>query len=133
VSALAEALLAAQRQAVAALSRSWLAAPESDDEYADLLTDLDAIGCTDKIDQAHYIASLRVLKTLGVNAPATNGATVPKEDRPASDAQWKLLRRLADERSAPAPDGPLTVEQASKVIEELKAGTYNADAWSIPF
>jgi hypothetical protein len=131
VSALAEALLAAQRQAIGALSKAFVAG-KIDAEV--LAAQLDAIGLRDDVDQGLLIDSLTIVKALGGEAPkpaGTNGA--PKEAKPASEAQWKLLRRLADERSVPAPEGPLTVEQASKIIEQLKAGSYVADEWAIPF
>jgi hypothetical protein len=129
MSALAEALLAAQRQAIGAASKAFVAGTLNETDLFELLDD---IGARDTVEQAQMLACLHALQRFG--SSVTNGTPpTPKEAKPASDAQWKLLRRLADERSVPAPDGPLTVEQASKVIEELKAGTYNADAWSIPF
>jgi hypothetical protein len=133
VSALAEALLAAQRQAIGTLAKAYVAGAFEDDGDAGLIANLDRIGATDAVDQAHLTACLDVLRTFGGETPKNGATAAPKEGRPASDAQWKLLRRLADERSVPAPEGPLTVEQASKIIEQLKAGSYVADEWVIPF
>ena len=118
MSALAEALLAAQRAALAAMQRAYLAG--SIEDMTGLIETMDRIGCTDSVDQAQYLAALETLHTLGVQPPTVTNAP-PKESKPASEAQWKLIRRLADERGTVAPDGPLTVEQASKVIEELRA------------
>ena len=118
MSALAEALLAAQRSALSAMQRAYLAGSLDDDEG--MIEAMNRIGCTDTVEQGQYMFALETMRGLGVQAPATNGAPTPKEDRPASDAQWKLIRRLADERGQVAPDGPLTVEQASDVIEKLR-------------
>jgi len=131
MSALAEALLASQRAALAATQRAYLAG--AIDADADVIDTMNRIGCTDSVEQTQYLAALDTLREFGVQAPATNGATTPKEDRPASEAQLKLLRRLAEEKGTMAPDGPLTSAQASKAISELKAGTYNADTYTAPF
>jgi hypothetical protein len=130
MSALAEALLATQRQAVASLSKAFVAG-KIDAEV--LAAQLDAIGLRDDVDQGLLIGSLTVVKALGGEAPKAAGTPEPKPDEPASERQTAYIAKLAEERGAIAPDGPLTKEQASKAIEELKAGTYNADAWSIPF
>ena len=119
MSALAEALLAAQRDTLAATRRAYLAGIIDD---ADVLDTMNRIGCTDSVEQAQFVAALESLRAFGVQvlAPIAAGTT-PKEDRPASEAQWKLLRRLAEERGTVAPEGPLTSAQASKAINELKA------------
>jgi hypothetical protein len=130
MSALAEALLAAQRQAVGSLTKAYVAGKIDADALA---TNLDAIGLRDDVDQGLLLGSLDIVKELGGEAPKAAGAPEPKPNEPASEKQTAYIAKLADERNTMAPDGPLTKEQASKVIEELKAGTYNADAWSIPF
>lgn len=131
MSALAEALLAAQRQAVGALGKSYLAGAGGDDGQAALCEALDQIGCTDKVEQGYLIASLEYLRQLGT-APPGNGRPDPATE-PASERQTAYIKKLADERGTIAPDWPLTKEQASTVIEQLKAGTYNADEWTAPF
>ena len=134
MNALAEALLAAQRQAVTTLSKWYVTSGEDGDYRAEKFEhDLNAIGCTDKIEQGQLLSALDVLREHG--ATTANGATAkpPPESEPASEAQWKLLRRLADERKTMAPDGPLTKAQASAAINALKAGTYNADDYTAPF
>jgi hypothetical protein len=120
MSALAEALLAAQRSAIGTLAKAYVAGAFEDDGDAGLIANLDRIGATDAVDQAQLRECLDVLRTFGVPLSATNGAA-PKETRPASEAQWKLIRRLADERGQVAPEGPLTVDEASRLIEQLKA------------
>ena len=71
MTALAEALLAAQRQAIGALSKHYVAGML---DVGELCEHLDAMGCKDDVDQGQ-----------------------------------------------------------SKVIEQLKAGTYNPDEWTVPF
>ncbi len=121
MSALADALRAAQAQTLAAMQRAYLAAPC---DRIDFVEQLDAIGCTEKVEQEYLLATLEALRGFGVQgstqtlAPSRNGDT-----EAATDAQWKLLRRLADERGRVAPDGPLTKDEASKAINDLKAGS----------
>ncbi len=128
MSALSESLVAAQRQAIAALSKQYLADHDPNPEMlAGALTD---IGCTDKVEQGLLIAALDVLHVLGAQAPEAKPDT---SNEPASDAQMKYLRDLADRNGTTAPDYVLTKTNASKVIEQLKAGTYNPDEWTVPF
>jgi hypothetical protein len=130
MSALAEALLAAQRQAVASLSKAFVAGKI---DAEGLAAQLDAIGLRDDVDQGLLIDSLTVVKALGGEAPKAAGAHEPKPNEPASERQTAYIKALADERGVIAPDGPLTKEQASKAIEQLKAGTYVVDEWVVPF
>lgn len=120
MSALAEALLAAQRQAIGAATKAFVSDGINE---TDLLETLDAIGATDKADQGYLLASLHALRAFG--APAPNGTIAPKpsgDTEPASEAQWTLIRRLADDRKMIAPVGPLTKAEASELITKLKAG-----------
>lgn len=131
MTALAEALLAAQRQAIGALSKAYVA--EATTELA-LLEQLDAMGCTDKVEQAQLIAALDVLHNFGTPAPAvTPESRKAPEAELETEAQRKFIAKLADERGTTAPDYQLTKANAMKVIDELKAGTYNPDNWSVPF
>lgn len=134
MTALAEALLTAQRGALAALGKDYIGRPDAGRPVEEVEEALCAIGCTDKLEQAQLIAAWDVLREHGAQAPRTNGqAKPPAEDEPASEAQWTLLRKLADERGKIAPDGPLTKAKASQAINALKAGTYNADDYTAPF
>lgn len=131
MTALAEALLAAQRQAIGALSKAYVAGTLDEDGVT---TGLEAIGATDVTDRQHLLNALEILQNLGAPAPR---ATQPETKRDgtdlASDAQLTLLRKVADERGYVAPDYHLTKANASKVIDEMKAGTYNPDEWTVPF
>ena len=128
MTALAEALLAAQRQAVAALSRAYVAGHLDAESLASQLA---AVGATDVLDQAALLASLDVLREYG-QAPAAAERREP-ETQPASDAQLRLIAKLADERGTLAPDGPLTKAQAHEVIDAIKNGSYDPDKWRAPF
>ena len=125
MSALSEALAQAQRQTISALSKAYIAGRIDGD---DLLRGLDESGSTDRVDQEHLIVCLNLLREHGQEAPQSAPA-----EKLASDGQWKFIRDLADRAQTVAPDGPLTAEQASKVIDQLKAGTYNPDEWTVPF
>lgn len=131
MSALAEALLAAQRQAVGALSKAYVAGT-IDDEI--LCRELDLIGLRDNVDQGLLVHSLIVVKERGGEAPKPTGSTSgEKMPEQPSDAQRKYIAKLCDERNMVAPDVIVSKEQASEIIEALKAGTYNADAYVVPF
>jgi hypothetical protein len=132
VSALADALVAAQSRAVAALGKQYVGGQMNEDE---LRVALDSIGMTDPTDIARWVAALDIITATGAALPTVNGASERKDPatEPATDAQWTLLRRLATEKKQPAPDGPLTKAQAHEIIDTLKAGTYDAAKWSIPF
>jgi hypothetical protein len=108
------------------------AAGHIDDEAAVLL--MDGIGATDDVDQAHLLAALAVIRESGAELPAepkpTNGE---KPSDPATDAQLALIARLVKEKSAAAPDLPLTKADAHEVIDTLKAGTYDGAKWTVPF
>lgn len=81
MTALAEALLAAQRQAIGALSKAYVAG--AFDEREDFLQALSSIGATDRVDQEQLHRCLDVLQTYGAPAPA---ATLPprEETKPAA-------------------------------------------------
>src|SRR4051794_16684150 len=121
MSALAEALLAAQRQAVASLSKAFVAERITQEE---LLTDLDAIGLRDAVDQGLLLEALRVVAHYGGEAPKANGTRPDPTTEPASQKQLDYLAKLADEKHTTAPDGPLTKARASEAISALQAGTY---------
>ena len=119
MSALAEALLAAQRQASTAAVRAFVAGSLNE---SDLLEILDNIGETDKTEQGYLLAALHVEKQLGV-VPQTNGA-VPRPaalDEPATQAQLNLVAKLADDKGRVVRTDGMTKAQASQAIEALKA------------
>jgi hypothetical protein len=135
VSALADALVAAQRRAIGALEKAYLAGnitPEA------LTADLDNIGATDVVDRERLIAALSVIRDLGASLPSepTNGA--PKQDEELmTPAQKTFIDKLWDDKGGPANARPdtegLTKARASELITQLKTNTYNPADWSIPF
>jgi hypothetical protein len=139
VSALAEALVAAQRRALAQLEKEFVRSVQEDaDERAGGFRDaLTAIGLTDRLDVESLIACLEVLRVTGGALPAepTNGARSPETEK-ATDAQLALIARLVKEKAIPelqTPGLPVTKAQAHEIIDTLKAGTYDAEKWAIPF
>jgi hypothetical protein len=141
VSALAEALVAAQRRALAALEKSYVHSPltpeELDAEKDRVRAIMDAIGCTDTVEQGQLFASLDVIRATGAALPSepTNG--VPKSPEPMSDAQASYIDKLWQEHGGKPGDKPiltgLTKDMASKLISQLKTNTYNVADWDIPF
>lgn len=129
MTALSDALTAAQAKAIAALERAYVAGLI---DAGGTVEQLNAIGCTDVIEQGQLFAALDVLREYGATAPAVaNGARPPE---PASESQRQFILRLADERGAVAPDfAGITKAQASEIISSLQAGTYDPERWAVPF
>ena len=136
MSALAEALVAAQARAIAAIGKGYIAAPDVNEDEAVLAT-LDAIGCGDKIEQAQLLAAWRVLRAAGVQPPPEQKQTYSerREDKPATDAQiGGIKKRMQERHLQPLTDDQyrqLTRPQASSIIESLDAGTFDRE--SVPF
>ncbi len=128
MTALADALRAAQAQAIAALSKAYVAEHTTGLALVEML---DSIGCTDRVEQTQLLASLETLKNFGATAPEP--AKPDTSHEPASEAQMKYLRDLADRKGTTAPDYIPTKANASKIIDQLNAGTYNPDEWTVPF
>jgi hypothetical protein len=123
-------LAAAQARAVAALAKQYVAGTLEADAVRSHLT---AIGLADEVDTDRWLFALDTISAAGGEAPSEAKPTEPKKDEPASDAQWSLIRKLADERTLTAPTGPLSKAQAHEVIDSIKGGTYTPDEWVTPF
>jgi hypothetical protein len=140
VSALAEALVAAQRRALAALEKSYVHSPltaeELDGEKDRVRAIMDAIGCTDTVEQGQLFAALDVIRATGAQLPSepkpANGGE-PKKPEPASDAQLAFIAKLVKDKQVQPPDTPLTKAEAHEIIDTLQAGTYDAAKWTVPF
>ncbi len=133
MSALSDALRAAQAQTLAAMQRAYLAQVIDPPEALILM---DKIGCTDEVDRRHLMGALEALSRLGVQGQAqtpANGSQAESEPERASERQLAFIAKLADAANTVAPDVPLTKDQASEVISALKAGTYNSDTYTVPF
>jgi hypothetical protein len=135
VSALAEALVAAQRATLTAMAKahvSYLDGEPNKDAFHALLN---SIGCTDQVEQEQLWAAWDTLRSAGAapptGQPPLNGE--PKKPEPASDAQLALIARLVKEKKAQPPDLPLNKVEAHEVIDTLKAGTYDYAKWHVAF
>lgn len=132
MSALAEALVAAQRRALASLEKAYAAGQIEADPLLDKLA---LCGINDPVDLAHLLASLDVIREWGAAVPAepTNG-TEPKK---ATEGQVSyivdLLKRGNHAPLAEQDLRALSFDRASKLIDALKGGTYNPDEWDVPF
>lgn len=131
MSALAEALVAAQRRALQALEKQYVAGKLDHDGAC---TCLNLIGLTDTVDQDRLFFALDMIRDYGAQLPSepTNGGE-PKPPEPASDAQLALIADLVKRKNVPAPDLPLTKVDASAIISSLQAGTYDPAKWTVPF
>jgi hypothetical protein len=130
VSALADALVAAQSRAVAALGKQYVGGQMDEDE---LRVALDSIGMTDPTDTARWVAALDIITATGAALPTVNGAKSDTEYASATEAQVKLIGSLVESKQVPMPALPLSKAQAHEIIDTLKAGTYDATKWSVPF
>jgi len=131
VSALAEALVAAQRRALAAVAKQYAAGKLEADAVREKLT---AIGLTDDVDADRLLAALDLIREYGAPLPAEPADGVyEKKPEPASKAQLDLIQKLVGEKGAPHPDLPLTKVEAHEVINTLKAGTYDYAKWHVAF
>jgi hypothetical protein len=132
VSALAEALVAAQRRALSGLEKQYVAGKIDPDAAR---AEMALWGLTDDVDQDRLIACLDAIRIYGATLPAeptpANGA--PKAPEPASDAQLALIARLVQEKNVAAPDLPVTKQDAHAIIDSLKGGTYDPAKWTVPF
>jgi len=127
VSALAEALIAAQAKALAALEKAYVRGTIDGEELTERMNE---IGLTDAVDQGLLIAALDTLKEHGAGAPAQPERTA---DKPTA-AQVAYIGKLCREREIVIPDmAGVTRAQASEIIESLQAGTYDASKWEVPF
>jgi hypothetical protein len=121
MSALADALAAAQTRVVAALAKAYV---RGSIEREQVVATLDGVGLGDKIDQEQLLAAWDAIREHGAQTPAE--AKPRGEDNGATEAQWKLIRDLADRAGKTAPEGALTKVQASQI-------RYNPDDWGVAF
>lgn len=135
MSALAEALVAAQRRALTATQKAYVAGVL---ERSDAVAELNTYGLTDDVDIGYLLSACDVIRARGAGlpsepTPAANGEPASKKPEPASQPQLDLIQRLIGEKGAQHPDLPLTKAEAHEVIDTLKAGTYDYAKWALPF
>lgn len=132
---LSDALTAAQRHAIATLEKAYVAGliePEA------LASAMEACGITDAVDRAFLLASLDVLREWGVAAPTMTERVARENGEPkkATEGQVKYALDLlgrGDYSLGESEVRCLTFEQASKLIDSLKSGSYQASEWEVPF
>ena len=117
MSALSDALAQAQARAVSALAKQYVSGQMS---RATVEVALAGIGLLDPTDTAYWLASLEAIRDGGAAAPGEARAN-GNGGGEATEAQLKLIGRLCDDKQRPAPTEPLTKDEASKLIEQLKA------------
>jgi hypothetical protein len=130
VSALADALVAAQSRAVAALGKQYVGGAIDADTVR---ADLESVGLTDEVDVARLIAAWDILHSAGAPPPSEQSGNGARKNEHATEAQVNLIRSLADTKRFAMPTLPLTKEQAHEIIDTMKAGTYDAAKWTVPF
>lgn len=140
MTALADALQAAQRAALHAIGKAYVILPPQAEDKASTLAKLHEIGCTDVVEGAQLLAAWDVLRELGAAAPQPNGAQSYEERRksePATQLQKDAInKRLSARDLAPfEPDdfAGITKAQASEMISALDAGTYDDNRWRVRF
>jgi hypothetical protein len=141
VSPLSEALTAAQRSALAALEKAYVAGkldpredtPEAMSAEAALASQLHKIGISDPVDVSFLASALDVLREWGVSAPNLTERVTEAKVEPASQKQWDYIHKLCEEKHTTTPGGVLTKAQASQAIEQLQSGKYDPESWNVPF
>ena len=133
MSALAEALVAAQARAVSTIGKQFLAEKISYDEATDLLK---TCGCGDEVELEYLLACWSAIRAAGAQAPSEQKPSQNGPDRSkATDAQISLMEKLAKERNYTMPDDAklLSRDHASQIIDNMKAGEYDYAEWRVAF
>lgn len=119
MSALADALAAAQSRAVAALGKQYVGG-QLDSDVVRIA--LDGIGLTDPTDTERWLYALDLLRETGATAPAESATP---QEKPSSLSQRALIDKMCDERAIVRPQAPpRTFAEASAIIDKIKAGTF---------
>lgn len=127
---LSDALTAAQRRALTALEKAYVAGAIEGEK---LREGLHACGISDDVDISYLTHALDLLREWGAPVPAEpNGKP---DANLASDKQKGLIRNLCARKNVAEPEDfdYLTKEQASEAIDALDKGTYDPGKWKLPF
>lgn len=123
MTALADALASAQARAVAALGKQYVGGQLDADAVR---IALDGIGLADPTDTERWLNALDLIRETG--APMPNGDAPAQAEKPSSQAQKQLIDKMCDERGIGRPQSmPRTFAEASKIIDQLKAGSFVPD------
>ena len=123
MSALTDALVAAQRSAIAAIGRTFVHEPFDADIAKDAF---DKMGLRDKIEQEELLNAWALTNAYGGQLPTSEGPfRMPHSSNgpepAATDAQLALIAKLVKDKRIDAPDLPLTKQQAHEWIDAAKA------------
>jgi hypothetical protein len=130
VTPLSDALTAAQRSALAALEKAYVAGQEGVFYGIGYAARFEPSDCGFRV---HVFVALDVLREWGVSAPTmSERITEAQKDEPASQKQLDWIAKLVGDKGWPMPEG-LSKEKASQAIDELQAGTYDPEQWELPF
>ena len=123
MSALADALVAAQTRAVGALAKQYVGGQLDSDAVR---IALDSVGLNDPADTDRWLNALDILRATGASVP--NGDAAGTSARPSSPGQRSLIDKMCEERGIVKPQvHPRLFDDASAVIDKLKAGTFVPD------
>ena len=130
MTALSEALVAAQRRAISTLEKAYVAGKI---DRQTLLDKLIQAGAVDAIEQEALLGALDIIHEWGAQAPSEPKGTDNGAPAPATDAQLAFIAKLVKEKATTGPGLPLTKAQAHEVIDSLQSGSYDPAKWSVPF
>jgi hypothetical protein len=142
VTPLSDALTAAQRSALSALEKAYVSGQldDADATPSEVFGErLQTFGVTDPVDVVFLCAALDVLREWGVSAPTMTERVARENGEPkkATEGQVSyivdLLKKGNHGSLAEADLRALPFDRASELIDSLKAGTYDASAWDVPF
>lgn len=126
MSALSEALVAAQHRALASLEKAYMVGTLDDPAAAvgelTFAEHVAQLGLNDPVDVGHLQTCLDTIRTYGGSVPTeTNGAKSDPATEPMSDKQRGFIEQLCREKQAELPDDfdTLTKAQASETINQL--------------
>jgi len=127
---LSDALTTAQRRALAALEKAYVAGQVDAEAFTACL---EACGISDPIDVAFLLSALDVLREWGVQAPTMAERVT---DEKMSDKQRDYILQLASEKGYKVSPDDLTAlskQGASQLIERLRSGKDIPEGTFVPF
>lgn len=138
MTALSDALVAAQRRAIAALEKAYLDGRLIRDDFT---ANCEAIGAVDVVDRDHLIAALDVLTAWGASLPQAsphgNGISPDAPPALASDKQKAFIVKLLNEGNFPVIASQdlnaMSKQRAHEIIEALQANRYDPSVYDVPF
>jgi hypothetical protein len=133
---LSDALTAAQRSALAALEKAYVAEAVDTEDFR---AGLHSCGISDDIDISFLTHALDVLREWGVTAPTMSERVARENGEPkkATEGQVSyIIDLLKKGQHGPLSEADLRAmpfDRASELIDCLKTGNYDPKAWDVPF